>query len=115
MPLLLQNIKKRPEFLKISKIGQKKYTKGFILQKLKRNDSMNKFLDKDCLRIGLTVTKNVGTAVVRNKIKRRLRNIFHEILTIMGKKNHDYVIIANKKAAIMNYKELKEDLIKAIN
>ena len=38
MPILLQSIKKRLDFLKISKKGEKKFTKGFILQKIKRND-----------------------------------------------------------------------------
>ena len=56
----------------------------------------------------------MGTAVIRNKIKRRLRNLSNEILTTVGKKNFDYVIIANKKTAMMKYKDLREDLIKAI-
>lgn len=33
---------------------------------------------------------------------------------MLEKKNYDYVIIANKKAAVMKYQELKEDLINAI-
>lgn len=114
MPVSLINIRKRIDFLKISKEGQKKFTKGFILQKVKRNNYKDKFLDKNFARIGLTVTKRVGTAVVRNKVKRRLRSLSKEILTIMGKKNYDYVIIANKKAILMNYNELKKDLIEAI-
>ena len=114
MPILLQSIKKRIDFLRISKVGRKKFTKGFILQKVKRNDSSNTYLNKDFARVGLTVTKRVGTAVVRNKIKRRLRSLSNEILTNVGKKNYDYVIIANKKAAVMKYQELKEDLINAI-
>ena len=41
MPILLQSIKKRIDFLRISKVAKKKFTKGFILQKVKRNDSEN--------------------------------------------------------------------------
>ena len=43
-----------------------------------------------------------------------MRHLSNEVLTNMGKKNYDYVIIANRKALEMNNKELKEDLIKAI-
>ena len=114
MPILLQSIKKRVDFLKISKKGEKKFTKGFILQKIKRNDFKKISLSENFIRVGLTVTKKVGTAVIRNKIKRRLRNLSNEILTTVGKKNFDYVIIANKKTAMMKYKDLREDLIKAI-
>ena len=114
MPILLETIKRRFDFLRMSKKSEKKFTKGFVLQKTKRDHSKSKLLNKNVIRIGLTITKKLGSAVTRNKIKRRLRHLSNEVLTNMGKKNYDYVIIANRKALEMNYKELKEDLIKAI-
>ena len=51
---------------------------------------------------------------MRNKIKRRFRAIIKEVLNNNLKKNYDYVIIANKKSLVMNYKELKNDVIKVI-
>ena len=57
-----------------------------------------KLLNKNVIRIGLTITKKLGSAVTRNKIKRRLRYLSNEVLTNIGKKNYDYVIIANRKA-----------------
>ena len=108
--IFLKTIKKRVDFLKVSKSGKKKFTKGFILQKYKR--SMDS--EKDTIRIGFTITKKIGGAVIRNKIKRRFRAIIKEIFTKYLKKNYDYVIIANKKSLIMDYKELKSDVIKTV-
>ena len=64
--------------------------------------------------VGFTITKKIGGAVIRNKIKRRFRTIIREIFTKYLKKNYDYVIIANKKSLIMDYKELKSDVIKTV-
>ena len=108
--IFLKTIKKRVDFLKVSKSGKKIFTKGFILQKYKRNMD----LEKDTIRIGFTITKKIGGAVIRNKIKRRFRAIIKEIFTKYLKKNYDYVIIANKKSLIMDYKELKSDVIKTV-
>ena len=108
--IFLKTIKKRVDFLKVSKSGKKIFTKGFILQKYKRTVG----LEKDTIRIGFTITKKIGGAVIRNKIKRRFRAIIREIFNKYLKKNYDYVIIANKKSLIMDYKELKSDVIKTV-
>ena len=111
MPILLRTIKKRIDFLKISKKGKRKFTKGFLIQENKR-DSINDLPEeKNTIRIGFTVTKKVGTATVRNKIKRKLRSLSKDVLLDKGKKNYDYIIIPNKRILLMNYKELKKDLI----
>ena len=65
-------------------------------------------------RIGFTITKKIGGAIVRNKIKRRFRAIIKEVSNDYLKENYDYVIIANKKSLVMDYKELKNDVIKVI-
>ena len=71
--------------------------------------------EKDAaVRVGFTITKKIGGAVIRNKIKRRFKAIIKEILNNYLKKNYDYVIIANKKSLVMDYKELKNDVIKVI-
>ena len=111
MPTIFpKTIKKRVDFLKVSKSGKKIFTKGFILQKYKRNMD----LEEDTTRVGFTITKKIGGAVERNKIKRRFRAIMREIFAKYLKKNYDYVIIANKKSLVMDYKELKNDVIKVI-
>tara|TARA_Y100000590_G_scaffold469895_1_gene660476 strand:+ start:818 stop:1162 length:345 start_codon:yes stop_codon:yes gene_type:complete len=113
MPLvLIKTIKKRIDFIKVSKEGRRFFAKGFILQKYKR--SLSNETKDNIARIGYTITKRIGGAVIRNKIKRRFRAIIKETLNSYLKKNYDYVIIANKKSLDMDYKELKNDLIKAI-
>ena len=108
--IVLKTIKKRIDFVKVSKKGKKFFTQGFILQKYKRDFSSK----ENTARVGFTITKKIGNAVVRNKIKRRFRAIIKEILNNYLKKNYDYVIIANKKSLVMNYKELKNDVVKVI-
>ena len=108
--VLLKTIKKRIDFVKVSEKGKKFFTQGFILQKYKRDFSSK----ENTARVGFTITKKIGNAVVRNKIKRRFREIIKEVLNNYLKKNYDYVIIANKKSLVMNYKELKNDVIKVI-
>jgi len=108
--IVLKTIKKRIDFVKVSKKGKKFFTQGFILQKYKRDFSSK----ENTARVGFTITKKVGNAVVRNKIKRRFRAIIKEVLNNYLKKNYDYVIIANKKSLVMNYKELKNDVVKVI-
>ena len=110
--VLLKTIKKRIDFVKVSKKGKKFFTQGFILQKYKRSFSSKE--KENTARVGFTITKKVGSAVVRNKIKRRFRAIIKEVLNNYLKKNYDYVIVANKKSLVMDYKELKKDVIKVI-
>ncbi len=110
--ILLKTIKKRIDFIKISKKGKKIFTKGFILQKYKRK--IDDKIENNIVRIGFTVTKKIGNAVVRNKVKRRFRAITKELLNNYLKKNYDYIIIAKKNSITMDYKELKNDLIKII-
>ena len=66
------------------------------------------------LELDLLLQKKIGGSVQRNKIKRRFRAIMKDVLNNYLKKNYDYVIIANKKCLIMDYKELKSDIIKTV-
>ena len=108
--IFLKTIKKRIDFIKVRKNGKKFFTKGFILQKYKRKV----LLEKNTARVGFTITKRIGGAVIRNKIKRRFKAIFKEIFNSYLKKNYDYVIIPNKKSLLINYKDLKSDIIKTV-
>ncbi len=61
-------ILKRSEFLFLSKYGTKIHNKHFIAVINKRKT--------DKIRLGITVTKKVGNAVVRNRLKRLIREYF---------------------------------------
>ena len=59
-------LKKRAEFLAVAGRGAKAPTPGLVMQLMPRADDAP-------LRVGFTVTKKVGNAVVRNRAKRRMR------------------------------------------
>ena len=62
------------------------------------------------VRVGYTVSRKVGNAVVRNRVRRRLR----EIVRLHARElvpSRDYVIIAAPGAALRGYHELADDLV----
>ena len=63
-------------------------------------------------RIGFSVSKRVGTAVVRNRVKRRLREVFNQIIASEpGNGDHenclDIVVTARPAAAQASFEELR--------
>ena len=77
--MTLITIKKRSEFIRSNKFSKKIHTPNFIIQKFEstENDNVPHF--------GFTITKKIGSAVVRNKIKRRLKSIIRELLKYKDK------------------------------
>jgi ribonuclease P protein component len=64
----------------------------------------------DFCRVGYTVTKAIGGAVIRNKIKRRYREAFRLLYKEYAKNHFDYVVIAKKDAVTADYKKICDDL-----
>lgn len=65
-------------------------------------------------RLGLSVSKKVGrTAVVRNRVKRRLREVFHERLPA-GVGGVDFVLSARSEAANATFEELGAEFERSI-
>jgi len=61
-------------------------------------------------RFGFTITKKIGNAVVRNRIRRRLRSALTQISGLAARPGNDYVIIARKPAAVQPFASLVADL-----
>ena len=106
--MTLITIKKRSEFIKSNKFSKKIHTSNFIIQKIqtKTTDKVPHF--------GFTITKKIGSAIVRNKIKRRLKSIIKELLKYKDEYfdlKFNYILICKKEIVRVSYHDLKNELI----
>ncbi|WP_210367586.1 ribonuclease P protein component [Bacillus sp. REN3] len=95
-------VKKNKEFQEAFKKGKSFANRQFVVYVMKRPGQEN-------FRIGLSVSKKIGNAVVRNQIKRYIRQSFHELQDRVHTGN-DYIIIARKPAAEMGMHDVKASL-----
>ncbi len=65
------------------------------------------------LRFGITVTKRIGNAVVRNRMKRRFRALLRELLPTLGLPHHDHVLIGREGGVERDFAQLRTELIAA--
>ncbi|PCG15468.1 MULTISPECIES: ribonuclease P protein component [Sphingomonas] len=98
---------KRSDYL-AANAGRRSPMPGFVLLVRPRED------DDPAMRIGITVTKKIGNAVVRNRIKRRFRALAREVLPAAGMAGADHVLIGRAPALDRDWSALVADLDKAL-
>ena len=66
--------------------------------------------DVEVPRFGFTITRKLGNAVVRNRIRRRLREALRTLETPFVRADHDYVVVASRAAQDYPFAELQSAL-----
>lgn len=102
----LQNLtmlRKRDDFVAANKVDTKWVSQGLVIQILPN--------DLGIRRVGYTVTKKVDKrAVVRNRIKRRLRAAAADVLPRRAKTGMDYILIGRHATEKRDFKQLCRDI-----
>lgn len=82
---------------------------GFVLLVRDRDDG------SDELRVGFTVTRKIGNAVVRNRMRRRFRELARELLPAKGLPGADHVLIGRQGGVERDFSLLRQELGKALD
>jgi ribonuclease P protein component len=104
---VLRRLVRRAEFLAANN-GKRVPMPGFVLLVRPRAD------DDPAIGVGFTVTKKIGGAVVRNRMKRRFRALVREILPEAGLPGADHVLIGRSGGLERDYALLGSELRKAL-
>lgn len=103
----MERLRQRADFLAAA-TGTKVPLAAFVLQALNRQD-------QGPTRVGFTVSKKVGNAVERNRVRRRLR----EAVRLSGgdhfRAGHDYVLVGRRTALSLNFDRIRQDLETAVD
>lgn len=101
-------LKASPDFQRISKTGKRWTCASFILQYAPKEPDAP-------FNLGLTASRKVGNAVVRNRAKRRLREMVRLLLKERDLKGFDIVLIAKTAAASHDFKAMQADLLRGLH
>lgn len=125
-------LKTRPQFLKVAAARRKWVTPGLVLQAARRKPGDDRAApvvpsaapeapqregserEEPEVRVGFTVTRKVGNAVERNRVKRRLRAVASEVFERLGRAGTDYVVIGRAATLTRPFDALRGDLEQAI-
>ena len=100
-------MQRRRDFL-AANAGRRAPMPGFVLLVRDRDDG------DPTKRVGFTVTKKIGNAVVRNRMKRRLRALARELLPQAGVRGADHVLIGRNGGIERDFGQLRAELAKAL-
>jgi ribonuclease P protein component len=102
----MDRLRRRAEFLAVAD-GAKVPATAFVLQARRRPD-------EGAARVGLTVSRKVGSAVERNRVRRRLREAVRHSAAIGLRAGHDYVVVGRRAALSQPFALLARDIEQAL-
>jgi ribonuclease P protein component len=102
----MERLKRRNDFVAAA-AGASVSTPGFVVQKLRREDG-------GPARVGFTVSRRVGGAVERNRVRRQLREIVRLSAAAGLKAGSDYVVVARRAALDIPFGKLSVDFAGAL-
>ncbi len=104
----MERLKRRTDFKAAAK-GARAPSGGFLLQARQRTED-----NAGPVRVGFTVSRQVGNAVVRNRVRRRLREMVRLAPAAALRPGHDYVLIGRRTALAADFAELGRQFDAAI-
>jgi ribonuclease P protein component len=83
---------------------------GFVLQAA----PVPADLTSTSIRVGFTVSRKVGNAVVRNRVRRRLREIARQVIPGLARPDLDYVLVGRQGALERDFAVMRQELVEAL-
>jgi ribonuclease P protein component len=102
----MQRLRHRADFVATA-TGVKVPTAAFVLQARKR-------ADEGPVRVGFTVSRKIGTAVERNRVRRRLKEVVRLSAATGLPCGHDYVLIGRRAALSLPFEQITQDFERAL-
>ena len=103
-------LKRRADFVRVARAGRKWVAPGLILQVAKAPEGRNPGDRRAVVRVGFTVSRKMGIAVVRNRVRRRLKAAVGEVMPKFARAGHDFVVIGRAATRVRPYASLTADL-----
>lgn len=107
----IAGLKRRADFVRLTRNGRRQAMPGLVLQTLPSPEPPD---GGGVMRVGFTVSKRVGNAVQRNRLKRRLRAAVNLVFPVCATPGRDYVIVGRRAGLNRPFAELTEDLSRAL-
>jgi ribonuclease P protein component len=106
----VDHLKKRADFLRAAR-GIRRVEGAITLETCPTPEGV---AQAGRLRVGFTASKKIGNAVARNRAKRRLRAAARQVLPLLGRGGHDYVLVARGTTVARPFPDLLSDITTAL-
>ena len=103
----MDRLRQRADFLAVAN-GPRMNGAAFVVQSRARGDD-------GPVRVGFTVTKKVGSATERNRVRRRLRELVKRLDAVSMRPHSDYVLVGRRAALTRDFATMLDDLRSALH